>query len=79
MPAEQAPPLTPTDVEEIADAVMLCGKVARRGDLSLNMYERERLVRYCGRLPETKKQAQRWKIYLRALRKEVLAEPEEES
>ena len=77
MPSEQAPPRIPTDLKEIGDAVVLCAKVFRHGDLALNQYERERLVRYCGRMPENKKQAQRWKIYLRALRKEALAEEPE--
>jgi hypothetical protein len=40
------------------------------------MYQRERLVRFLGRMPENKRQARHWKIYLRALRQEVLAEPE---
>lgn len=78
MPNAQQPPRYPTDVEEIKDATALCAKVFHRGDLSLNQFERERLVRYCGRMPESKKQAQRWKIYLRALRKEVEAEPDGE-
>lgn len=78
MPSEQAPPSTPTDLKDIDDAVRLLGQVAARGNLCLNMYMRERLTRYCERMPDSKRQAHRWKIYLRALRKEVVAEREEE-
>ncbi len=78
MPAEQAPPRIPTELAEIADAVALCGKVQHRGVMTLNMLERERLTRYVGRMPESKRQAQRWKLYLRALRKEALAESDGE-
>lgn len=77
MPSEQAPPTIPTDLEELRDAQVLCSQVAHKGTLSLNMYERERLIRYCGRMPASRKQAQGWKLYLRALRKEIAAEPEE--
>lgn len=60
---------------DIHDAATLCAKIFRRGDLALDMYERERLTRHCGRMPGTKKQAQRWRIYLRALHREASDEP----
>lgn len=77
MPSELAPPTIPTDLVELRDAQVLCSQVAHKGTLSLDMYQRERLVRYCGRMPVSRKQAQCWKLYLRALRKEIAAEPEE--
>ena len=74
MPSEQAPPTIPTDLVELREAQVLCSQVAHKGTLSLNMYQRERLVHYCGRMPVSRKQALRWKLYIRALRKEVAAE-----
>jgi hypothetical protein len=78
VPAAKAPPTYPTDLEQIRDAVTLLGHVKRRGDLSLNQWQRERLVRYVGRMPANKNEAHRWKLYLRALRRDAAAEPEED-
>lgn len=77
MPSGRLPPRTP-DEPDLDGAVSLCGIAARKGVLRLTMYERETLARICGRVPENKTEAQRWKIGLRALRKEVEAEPDPE-
>lgn len=76
MPSEQRPPRLPVKDADLRDAQSVCAKVYRRGTLALNQYERERLTRHCGRMPESKTQAQRWRIYLRALAKELAAEHE---
>jgi len=78
MASEQAPPTYPTDLNEIGDAAALCSKIYNRGDSALSPLERARLIRYCGRMPIGPKQAHRWKIYLRALKREAEAEPDED-
>jgi hypothetical protein len=42
--------------------------------MALTGLEREALVRYCGRMPVSEREAQRWKIWLRELVKEVREE-----
>ncbi len=79
MSAGKLPPQLPAELGEIRGCVVLCGYVARRGTLCLNQWQRERLTRHCGRMPKNKSEAARWKIGLRALAKEVAAEPDPEA
>lgn len=77
MPSGREPPKYPTDLTELAEAVKLSAKAQKRAGLNLNMYERERLVRYCGRMPETSDEALRWKIWLRQLLRDARKDPQE--
>lgn len=74
MPAERPPPQTPTNLNDIREAMSVSQIVARRGTLALNQYQREALVRHCGRMPVSKDEAARWKIYLRGLARELVRE-----
>lgn len=57
MSSGQQPPWLPAEESDLHDAQLLCTKVFRRGTLALNQWERERLTRHLGRMPESKKQA----------------------
>lgn len=75
MSSGREPPTYPTDLNELSDAVFLCGMAQSRRHMS--QYQQARLVRYVGRMPVSKTEAARWKIWLRALLKEAQREPEE--
>jgi len=77
MPSGKTPPTYPADIHELTEAVRLCKKAQRHHGMALTMYEREALVRHCGRMPTSPREAQRWKIWLRGLVTDAEAEPDD--
>jgi hypothetical protein len=78
MPSGKLPPYPPSDPARLQRAVALTGRYANKQRLGWNDqldYELKILV---GAIPTSKQEAQRWKVGLRALRKEVLADPDPE-
>jgi len=71
MVASKQPPFYPTDIHDIQTAYLLCGSFTRG---RLGRAGEGNLKRLCGRMPMSKEEAQRWKLWLRELWRDVQKE-----
>lgn len=73
------PPNVPTEERDLVRAVELLAHFARRGIAGTNPWAISAIRRLCGAVPASKAEARAWKIGVRALRREVTAEPDIEA
>lgn len=73
------PPRVPTEERDLVRAVELLAHFSRRGIEGTSSWARGQISQLCGTLPANKREAAAWKIGVRALRREVTAEPDAEA